>query len=120
MEQSMPKKMDTFRTVSFDSRAPGFKDKLSTVSGYTVLEKHPFQEHYPNAIQLETPSGDVINLDFRENGTQAVVTHAMKQDLGDAVSAQEDELVLFANAVRAQYSGEIDDIVEMSDADRGI
>lgn len=119
MEQSKPKKMDTFRTVSFEAPALELKSKLSAVEGYKVLDKHQAQAHYPNAIQLQTPSGDVINLDFRKEGAQAVVTHVFNQDSSEAVTPLQDEAVLFANAVRTQYP-EVEDIVEMSNAERGI
>ncbi|MDR6216186.1 hypothetical protein [Paracidovorax wautersii] len=121
MGQEQPKRMDAFRLVSFEGPAPVLREKLSAVNGYVVVDGHHASKHYKNAIQLQTPSGDVINLDFRDEGALAVVTHVFGQDSGPSPAVADDESVKFANAVRQQYpDGEIEDIVEMSNADRGI
>lgn len=115
-------KPDTFRKVSFQGIANELKEKLTNIDGYTVVEGHYGKNEYPNAVQLSTPSGTVLNVDFNSEGTEAVVTHVFGQDDKEGlVPVGEDESVLFANSVhRKHFGGGVSSAVEMAPIERGI
>lgn len=111
-------KEDTFRSVSFKGEAGGLTQVLSSMPGYSSVEKTAFGGG--KELWLETPEKDTIVIRIESEGAEARVQNVLKQDAEGVPNDPKDDVsVKFANLVE-RTAPSITVTVELSNAERGI